>query len=547
MHKISTTTTVAIKLISSTTNDLGEKGFIAEVQMLSKCKHPNIVSLIGFCDEGPQKILIYEYVPNGSLDGYLERSYRMTSLTWGRRIQICLDIACGLDYLHSGLNGNEIIIHRDIKSANILLDDNFRAKIADFGLSRLNIINSKNSTINTVNLAGTEFNDKSYNTVNEKGLPSLARRLFREGKSKEIVDPSIKDTDGSVFSQSRVADQHSLDTFLDIANQCLAETQDERPTIKEVIEELEKALNFQKNNPGNLQVLLEDINVATQSFSDYNCIGEGKYWKLYKGEVLQAMSNAKGCTAVVAKRWNKSGQGNQLFSRELEFVFKNKHENVTNLVGYCTEMEENIIVYEHSSKGSLDMHLKDISLTWMERLKICIDVARGLEFLHSCGGPEETVMMHGDIKSGSILIDGDRKAKVSNLELILLEQSNLEWSPLTVTFRQNTESDDISRLGELLLEVLSGRLTSEDPSKLLVPLPMKWNVTAHELDEVVFEGIKDQIDPFSLIAFTRAVGLCFQKIKSIGSLVKQIEEALEYQAHFISHIAEISLKKNIVV
>ena len=269
--------TVAIKRISSTAN--GEKGFIGEVQMLRKYKHQNIVSFVGFCDEGPEKILIYEYVPNGSLDGYLERSYGMADLTWGRRIQICLDIAHGLDYLHSGLNDNERIIHRDIKSANILLDDNLRAKIADFGLSRSNTITSKNSTINTVNIAGTELyldpeymktgklkkasdiysigvvlfeilcgtlaHDKIHKTNSEKGLPSIARRLFKEGKSKEIIDPSIKETDGSIFSQSRVADQDSLDTFLNIANQCLVETQDKRPTIKEVIKKLEKALNFQ--------------------------------------------------------------------------------------------------------------------------------------------------------------------------------------------------------------------------------------------------------------------------------------------------------------
>nr|XP_043615666.1 serine/threonine-protein kinase pakD-like [Erigeron canadensis] len=473
MRKISST--VAIKVISNTANGLGDKGFVAEVKMLSKCKHQNIVSLLGYGDEGPQKILIYEYVPNGSLDGYLERSYRMTNLSWGRRIQICLDIAHGLDYLHSGLDGNEIIIHRDIKSANILLDNNLRAKIADFGLSRLYTINSENSTINTKTIAGTDFYldpayqktgdlkkasdiysfgvvlyellsgtlayDKIHTTDTEKGLPSIARRLFKEGKSMAIVDPSIKETDGSISSQSRVADQHSLDTFLNIAYQCLAETQNERPTIEEVIKELEKALNFQKSNEDNLQVLFEDINVATQSFSDFNCIREGKFWKLYKGEFPQD----KGFTAIIAKRWNKSGQGHQqLFFRELEFGFKNKKcKEITNLVGYCTEMEEKILVYEHSSKGSLDKHLNDPSLRWIERLKICIDVARGLiRFYNNTSGK---LMMHADIQSSNILIDGDKKTQISNLELCTTDP--FDQSTVTIS-----KKDDAYSLGVLLLE-----------------------------------------------------------------------------------------------
>ncbi|KAL9999210.1 putative protein kinase RLK-Pelle-LRR-I-1 family [Helianthus debilis subsp. tardiflorus] len=207
---------VAIKRLYSRVDRQGEQGFVAEIGTLSNCKHPNIVPLLGFCDEGRELILVYEYVANGSLDDYLGNIDNVTNLVWAQRLQVCLDIAHGLNYLHTR---KPMIVHRDIKSANILLDDTWVAKIADFGLSKLQCTNQQGTTLVTNNIAGTEvYLDPEYlNTgklkkesdiysfgvvlfeilcgrlaydknFGEKGLPSIARQRFNEGTLKGMVD-----------------------------------------------------------------------------------------------------------------------------------------------------------------------------------------------------------------------------------------------------------------------------------------------------------------------------------------------------------------------
>ncbi|KAJ0503374.1 putative protein kinase RLK-Pelle-LRR-I-1 family [Helianthus annuus] len=267
---------VAIKRLYSRVDRQGEQGFVAEIVTLSNCKHPNIVPLLGFCDEGRELILVYEYVANGSLDDYLGNMDNVTNLVWAQRLQICLDIAHGLNYLHTR---KPVIVHRDIKSANILLDDTWVAKIADFGLSKLQCTNQQGTTLVTNNIAGTEvYLDPEYlNTgklkkesdiysfgvvlfeilcgrlaydknFGEKGLPSIARQRFNEGTLKGMVDPKLMEADEIISMLKGGVNQDSLETFSKIAYQCLAETQSRRPTMELIIKELEKALNFQVSN-----------------------------------------------------------------------------------------------------------------------------------------------------------------------------------------------------------------------------------------------------------------------------------------------------------
>ncbi|XP_071719976.1 uncharacterized protein [Rutidosis leptorrhynchoides] len=114
--------TVAIKHILNDEKGQGKQGFYLEIEMLRRCEHPNIVSLLGYCNEYSEMILIYEFASNGSLDDYLGCIKKVTYLNWNKRLEICLDVANGLDYLHTNITDKERIIHRDIKSANILFD-----------------------------------------------------------------------------------------------------------------------------------------------------------------------------------------------------------------------------------------------------------------------------------------------------------------------------------------------------------------------------------------------------------------------------------------
>ncbi|XP_068503296.1 LEAF RUST 10 DISEASE-RESISTANCEUS RECEPTOR-LIKE PROTEIN KINASE-like 2.5 isoform X2 [Phaseolus vulgaris] len=126
---------IAVKMLSASKEN-GEE-FINEVASISRTSHVNVVSLLGFCLEGRNRALIYEFMSNGSLDKFIYRKSCevVPPLSWDIIYQIARDIAQGLEYLHKGCNTR--IIHFDIKPHNILLDENFYAKISDFGLAKL--------------------------------------------------------------------------------------------------------------------------------------------------------------------------------------------------------------------------------------------------------------------------------------------------------------------------------------------------------------------------------------------------------------------------
>ncbi|XP_022639102.1 LEAF RUST 10 DISEASE-RESISTANCE LOCUS RECEPTOR-LIKE PROTEIN KINASE-like 2.5 [Vigna radiata var. radiata] len=133
--KLSNGSVVAVKMLSTSKKN-GEE-FVNEVASISRTSHVNVVSLLGFCLKGHKRALIYEFMSNGSLDKFIYRTRdeTLSALSWDIMYQIARDIARGLEYLHKGCNTR--IFHFDIKPHNILLDDNFCAKISDFGLAKL--------------------------------------------------------------------------------------------------------------------------------------------------------------------------------------------------------------------------------------------------------------------------------------------------------------------------------------------------------------------------------------------------------------------------
>ncbi|KAL5707033.1 hypothetical protein ACHQM5_025132 [Ranunculus cassubicifolius] len=124
---------VAVKILAEASNH-GENQFLNEVALLSRIHHKNLVPLIGYCKEAQQRVLVYEYMHNGTLHDQIHGSSNQKYLDWLSRLSTAEDAAKGLEYLHSGCNPS--IIHRDVKTSNILLDVNMRAKVSDFGLSR---------------------------------------------------------------------------------------------------------------------------------------------------------------------------------------------------------------------------------------------------------------------------------------------------------------------------------------------------------------------------------------------------------------------------
>ncbi|GJW33817.1 kinase-like domain, phloem protein 2-like protein [Tanacetum coccineum] len=584
--------TVAIKRI---THQEGEEGFIAEIETLTSCKHENIISLLGFCYEGNgAMILVYEHASKGSLENYLGSSDKMANLNWLQRLNICLDIAHGLSYIHNNTDhGKQKMIHRDIKSDNILLGDNWKAKIADFGLSKFHPADQSASTFYTSMIAGTyvyldpEYQkdgklskksdiysfgvvlleiltgrlayDSVYTKVNERGIAPIARDHFQKGEVMEIVDHKIKEeTDEHVFSLSKGPNKESLDIFLAITFRCVAETQAQRPTIEVVINELKKALDSQENHKDNLKLSLEDIKSATKDFSQDNIIGHGDSGNVYKG----ATHNTHGDNIIAAKRLDKkSGQGDvevlaevatAKFMAELDILMEYKHLNVIGLVGYCDEEDEKIVVYEYASRGSLDKYLSDDSLTWVMRLKICIDIAIGLEFLHgSVSSPG--MVIHRDISSSNILLFDDWKAKITGFGLSLVCPTNQNvvdyvidnvtgtigyCDPLHSKTGFLTKESDIFSMGAVLFDILCGKLSSEklDDEYLYLPFLAKHHYHAEKLDKLVFKGIKEQIVPQSFITFAEIAYRCIhhmrEKRPTAHEVVIQLKKALEFHEDF---------------
>ncbi|GKD21317.1 kinase-like domain, phloem protein 2-like protein, partial [Tanacetum coccineum] len=505
----------------------------------------------------------------------------MINLTWMRRLKICLDIAHGLNYIHTNTDQvKQKIIHRDIKSANILLGDNWVAKIADFGLSKVHPADQEASTLNMSTIAGTNMyldpeyqkfgrlNKKSdiysfgvvlfeiltgrvaydsfFTDIDEMGIGPIARHHFEKGTLMEIVDHKIKEeTDEHVFSLSKGPNDESLDKFAKIAFRCLAMTQVERPSIDVVIDELKKALYCQENHKDSLKLSLQDIKLATKMFNQDNLIGHGDFGNVYKGQT-------HGHNIIAAKRLRrKSAEGEAEFMTELEILMEYKHEHVIGLVGYCDEDDEKIIVYQYASRGSLDKYLSDDSFTWVMRLKICIDIAIGLEFLHGTVSSPEMVI-HRDINSSNILLFNDWKAKISDFGLSLVCPKNQDvdyviddvtgttgyCDPLYSKTGFLTKESDIFSLGAVLFDILCGKLSSEkvDDEYLYLPFLAKQHYHLGKLDELVFEGIKEQIEPQSLITFARIAYQCVhhrrERRPTAHEVVIQLKKALEFQEDY---------------
>ncbi|GAB4828744.1 Cysteine-rich receptor-like protein kinase 43 [Ancistrocladus abbreviatus] len=248
---------VAVKMLSQFSRQ-GKKEFRNEAKLLARVQHRNVVNLLGYCAHGGEKLLVYEYVPNESLDKILFNPCKKEQLDWKRRYDIIAGVAKGLLYLHE--DSHTCIIHRDIKASNILLDENWVPKIADFGMARLF---PEDQTHVYTRIAGTngymspeyvmrghlsikadvfsfgvlmlelisgQRNSSINLAIDADNLLEWAYKLYKKRKSLEFMDPTLQPT----------ADPEQVSFCVHIGLLCTQSDPDLRPIMRRVVVLLSK-------------------------------------------------------------------------------------------------------------------------------------------------------------------------------------------------------------------------------------------------------------------------------------------------------------------
>ncbi|XP_028762891.1 probable leucine-rich repeat receptor-like protein kinase At5g49770 [Neltuma alba] len=240
--------------------------FKAEIELLSRVHHKNLVSLLGFCFEKGEQMLVYEYVPRGSLKDTLSGKSGF-KLDWIRRLKIALGAARGLAYLHE--HANPPIIHRDIKSNNILLDERLNAKVADFGLSK-SMVDTEKDHITTQVKGTMGYLDPEYymsQQLTEKsdvyGFGVLLLELITARKPIERGKYIVKEIKNALDKKRDLCGLYELldptmdlgstligfEKYVNLAMMCVEESGADRPAMSNVVKEIENLLLLAGANP----------------------------------------------------------------------------------------------------------------------------------------------------------------------------------------------------------------------------------------------------------------------------------------------------------
>ncbi|EXB77638.1 putative leucine-rich repeat receptor-like serine/threonine-protein kinase [Morus notabilis] len=266
---------VAVKVLASDSKQ-GEREFQTEVSVLGRLHHRNLVNLVGYCVDKGQHMLVYEFMSNGSLANLLYGG-EDRGLNWDERLQIALDISHGIEYLHEG--AVPPVIHRDLKSANILLDGSMRAKVADFGLSKEEVFDGRNS-----GLKGTYgYIDPMYITTSNFTMKSdiysfgviifeLITAIHPHQNLTEYINLASMSPDGvDEILDKQLAGGCNIEEVRNLASighRCLQKTPRRRPSIGEVSQAVLKIKQRRLAKEDTMSFASKDLSRAVSRIED---------------------------------------------------------------------------------------------------------------------------------------------------------------------------------------------------------------------------------------------------------------------------------------
>ncbi|KAJ9190172.1 hypothetical protein P3X46_001400 [Hevea brasiliensis] len=557
---------------------------LEEGEYLSCVNHPNIVKMIGHCSQGADRLLVLEFVPNNTLTDHLHEKDEI--LEWPKRMRIAIHSAKGLLYLHQG---RPKIIHRDIKADNILLDNYFEPKVADFSLANF-LPNTGNVNHITSILRGTNvYADPEYGDiqrVSEKsdvysfGVVLLelitGRKPLDNGGdtiinwAKDRIGQALENNEYTDLVDSRLREynEEEMIRMICCAAASVYKPSRSRPIMKQIIRVLEgtiphvKIMNWKdietlRGRPTtNLESVLsvESIQITplkvftykelaktTGGFSNVNLLGEGGFGQVFKGTL------PNGIVVAIKKLKFTFGQGEKELMAVIGVLDRIHHRHLVKLIGYCNEKANRLLIYEFIPNNSLRYYLHEqdnrVVINWPTRMKIAVGSAKGLAYLHEICNPK---IIHRNITAGNILLDQNFEPKNSDFGLAkefansVIHTSSLVKGkgnfgylcPEYFRTQQISDKTDVYSFGVVLLELITGKrpISREGNFQALtswVAVQLKEALDTDNYDNIVDVKLKNNYRKIEMIRMIHCAAACVYKHAKYRPKMSQIAEVLQ--------------------